>query len=68
VTKPVEATTKAVKKVAKKRPAETTAGTVSVVVGALVTLFGVDLTAAQIGAVVVLLGLVPAVVTWFKER
>jgi hypothetical protein len=59
---------KAAKRVVNKRPAETTAGTVSVAVGALVTLFGWDLTAAQMGAVVALLGLVPAVVTWVKNR
>jgi hypothetical protein len=56
------------KKTVAKRPAETTAGTLSVVVGAAVALLGLDLSTAQVGAVVVLLGFVPAVVTWWATR
>ena len=59
---------KAAQRTVKKRPAETASGTLSVLVGAVMALAGVDLTAAQVGAVVALLGLVPAVVTWVKTR
>jgi len=58
----------AAQRTAKRRPAETASGTLSVVTGALVALFGLDLSAAQVGAVVALLGLVPAGVTWLKTR
>jgi hypothetical protein len=62
--KPFQAT----KRLGNRRPAESTGGTLSVAVGAAVTLLGLDMSAAQVGAVVALLGLVPAVVTWFKTR
>ncbi len=58
----------AVQKTVRKRPAETASGTLSIVVGALVALFGLNLSAGQIGAVVALVGLVPAGVTWFRGR
>lgn len=61
---PVEST----KKLVKKRPAETTGGTLSVVVGAVLSLFKVDLEPTQVAAIVVLLGLVPGAVTWWRSR
>ena len=59
---------KAAGEVARKRPAETTSGTLSVIVGAVVALLDLHLSAAQVGAVVALLGLVPAAVTWVRSR
>jgi hypothetical protein len=50
------------------RPAETAGVSLSVVVGAALALFGVDVSPAQAGAIVVLLSAVPAVVTWWKTR
>lgn len=47
----------------KTRPTEATAALVAIVTAA-VTLFGVDLSADQLSALIVLVGFVPAVVTW----
>jgi len=59
---------KSAKETATKRPAETAGVSLSVVVGAALALFGVDVSPAQAGAIVVLLSTVPAVVTWLKTR
>jgi uncharacterized membrane protein YgaE (UPF0421/DUF939 family) len=59
---------KATQRTARRRPAESTSGTLGVVVGAVVALLGLSLTAAQVGAIVVLLGFVPALVTWWRTR
>jgi hypothetical protein len=56
------------KDLVERRPAETAGVSLSVVVGAALALFGVDVSPAQAGAIVVLLSTVPAVVTWFKDR
>jgi hypothetical protein len=58
----------ATQRLRRRRPAESTSGTLGVVVGAVVALLGLNLTSAQVGAIVVLLGLVPAAVTWYRTR
>jgi hypothetical protein len=50
----------------KRRPAETTG--IGAAVVALLALFGLDLSEDQAAALLVLVGLLPAVVTWFKDR
>lgn len=47
----------------KTRPTETTTALIGIVT-AIVTLFKVDLSADQLSALIVLVGFVPAVVTW----
>jgi hypothetical protein len=64
----VSSAVQATKNTAKRRPAETASGTLSIAAGAIVAIFGLDLTAAQVGGIVALLGLVPALVTWWKTR
>lgn len=49
-----------------RRPAETSG--IGAAIIALFALFGLDLTQDQAAAVIVLVGFLPAVVTWFKER
>jgi len=51
-----------------RRPAETAGVSLSVAVGAALALFGVDVSPAQAGAIVVLLSSVPALVSWLKDR
>jgi hypothetical protein len=50
----------------KRRPAETTG--IGAAIVALLALFGLNLSEDQAAALLVLVGLLPAVVTWFKER
>jgi hypothetical protein len=59
---------KKAKETVAKRPAETAGVSLSVVVGAALALFGVDVSPAQAGAIVALLSAVPAVVSWLKDR
>lgn len=49
------------------RPAETTSALVAIVTAA-VTLFGLDLTADQLSALIVLVGFIPAIVTWIVQQ
>jgi hypothetical protein len=63
----VKPVTKARETVA-KRPAETAGVSLSVLVGAGLALFNVNLSPTQVGAVVALLSATPAVVSWLKDR
>jgi hypothetical protein len=59
---------KATQRLARRRPAETKAGTLGTVVGAVVALLGLNMTPLQVGALVTLLSLVPAGITWWRTR
>jgi hypothetical protein len=67
MTKPVQATTKVVKKQVKKHPAETGGLSLAAVIGAIVGLFNIHLEPGQITSLAVLVGAVPLVITKLVE-
>lgn len=60
--------TQAVRRKAKQRPAETTTGVAAAVVTVILWVFQIDPPANVVGALILLVGAIPAVVSWLVSR